>query len=46
MGAGPVSATNTLAAIARLEQWLRSWNAVGVVLLALLGLFVALLAFG
>jgi len=45
-GAGPVPATNMLAAVARLEPWLRSWSAVGVALLALLGLFVVLLALG
>jgi hypothetical protein len=46
VGAGPVPATNMPAAVARLEQWLRSWNAVGIGLLALLGLFVVLLALG
>jgi len=42
----PVPVTNMLAAVARLEQWLRSWNAVGIALLVLLGLFVVLLALG
>jgi formate hydrogenlyase subunit 3/multisubunit Na+/H+ antiporter MnhD subunit len=46
MVAGPVPGTDPSAVVARLEPWLRSWSAVGVALLALLGLFVVLLALG
>lgn len=45
-GAGPAPGTNLAAVVAQLEPWLRSWTTVGVALLALLGLFVVLLALG
>jgi formate hydrogenlyase subunit 3/multisubunit Na+/H+ antiporter MnhD subunit len=43
---GPLPTADALATVARLEPWLRSWSAVGVAVLALLGLFVTLLALG